>query len=255
MHCRCPELTFVMQIPVVHFFKNLFTGLLLLNLVACASLGSQGDPRDPFEGLNRGVYSFNEALDKTLINHLVGFYRAITPDVVDQGISNMFSNVNDLIVVVNDILQFKIKQALSDIARIVFNSTLGIGGFFDVSTEIGFPKHDEDFGQTLATWGLGPGPYLVVPILGPSTLRDAVGYAVATTTVSPLSYIQDTGQYVGVLSLNYVDFKADLLSAERLIGEAAVDEYEFTKNAYLERRDNLIHDRPDGSADYEDLDL
>ena len=240
-----------MKISVVKYLKAFLVLFLGLNLLACANLGSKGDPRDPFEGFNRGVYSFNEKLDETLINRLARFYQTITPDILDQGITNFFSNVNDLVVVVNDFLQFKVKQAFSDLTRMVFNSTLGIGGLFDVSSNMGFPKHNEDFGQTLAKWGFGPGPYLVVPVLGPSTVRDAAGYAIAATLVSPISYIHDTPTYYGVMSMNYVDFKADLLSAERLLQEAAVDKYEFTKNAYFEQRDNLIHDRENGEVKYE----
>jgi len=240
-----------MKISFVKYLKVLLVFFLGLNLFACANLGSKGDPRDPFEGFNRGVYSFNEKLDETVINRLARFYQTITPDVLNTSITNFFSNVNDLVVVVNDFLQFKVKQAFSDLTRMVFNSTLGIGGLFDVSSNMGFPKHNEDFGQTLAKWGFGPGPYLVVPVIGPSTVRDAAGYAIAATLVSPISYIPDTPTYYGVMAINYVDFKADLLSAERLLQEAAVDKYEFTKNAYFEQRDNLIHDRKNGEVKYE----
>ena len=244
-----------MKIPVVYYLKVVVVLCLAMNLVACANLGSKGDPRDPIEGFNRGVYSFNEKLDQSVVSRLAKFYQAITPDFVDQGISNFFSNINDIVVIINDVLQFKIGQAFSDLTRFVFNSTLGIGGLFDVSTNIGYTKHNEDFGQTLAKWGFGSGPYLVVPVLGPSTLRDIAGYAVASTMVSPLSYIDSTPQYMGVMALNYVDFKADLLSAERLMQEAAVDKYEFTKSAYLELRENLINDREDSGLNYEELDL
>ena len=244
-----------MKIPVIYYLKVIAVLCLAMNLAACANLGSKGDPRDPIEGFNRGMYTFNEKLDQAIINRLARFYQAITPDFVDQGISNFFSNINDIVVVINDILQFKIGQAISDITRFVFNSTFGLGGLIDVSTNIGFPKHNEDFGQTLARWGFGSGPYLVVPVLGPSTLRDAAGYAVASTVGSPLAYIDNTQQYMGVMTLNYVDFKADLLTAERLLGEAALDKYEFTKNAYFDRRDNLIHDRESSELNYEELDL
>lgn len=245
----------VMRIPVPYFIKIILVVCLVLNTGACARLGSRGDPRDPFEGFNRSVYSFNDAMDRTIFNRISRFYQAITPEILDQGISNFFSNINDVIVIVNDFLQFKITQAFSDIGRVVFNSTLGFGGLFDVSTGFGFPKHNEDFGQTLAVWGFGPGPYLVVPFLGPSTVRDGAGYLAATTYVSPLAYINDTEAYAGLMTLNYVDFKADLLSAQKLIGEAAVDKYEFTKNAYLARREDLVNDREGGLEQYEDLDL
>lgn len=243
-----------MKIPAV-YLRLIVLICLAVNFAACASLGSRGDPRDPFEGMNRSISSFNDTMDKTLFNRISRFYQAITPDFVNKGVTNFFSNINDVVVIVNDILQFKLGQAFSDISRLVFNSTFGLGGLMDVSTGLGLPKHDQDFGQTLAKWGFGSGPYLVIPFLGPSTVRDAVGYAVASTVVSPLSYINDTEVYSGLMSLNYVDFKADMLSAQQLIGDAAVDKYEFMKNAYLNMRDNQIHGRKQDSMQDYDLDL
>lgn len=210
-------------------------------LTACATTGS-GDPRDPMEGFNRGVYEFNEALDSAVFDPVSKVYKAITPEIVDSGISNAFSNLDDISVIANDILQFKFSQALSDLARFVFNSTLGLLGFFDVSTEMGLDKHNEDFGQTLATWGMGAGPYLMVPFFGPSTLRDATGFVVDTGLLNPIFYIDDELTRAGLLTLNYVDFKADLTSAGNLLEEAALDKYEFIKNAYFDRRENLIKD-------------
>lgn len=242
-----------MKTPAV-YLRMILVICLVANFAACASLGGRGDPRDPFEGLNRSISSFNDTMDKTLFNRISRFYQTITPDFVDQGVTNFFSNINDVIVIVNDILQFKLGQAFSDITRLVFNSTLGLGGLMDVSTGMGFPKHDQDFGQTLAKWGFGSGPYVVIPFLGPSTVRDAVGYAVASTVVTPLAYINDTEVYAGLMSLNYVDFKADMLSAQRLIGDTAVDKYEFIKNAYLNMRDNQIHGRKQDSLEGYDLD-
>jgi len=207
----------------------------------CATTGSY-DERDPLEGFNRGVYSFNQGMDKILFNPLGKLYRAITPEFVDKGITNFFSNLNEISVVANDILQFKINQAFSDAARFVFNSTLGIIGFFDVSSTMGLEKHSEDFGQTLGTWGIGSGPYLVAPFFGPTTLRDATGFVVDRGVLSPIFYLDNDELKAGLLTLNYVDFKSDLLSAQKLIGEAALDEYEFTKNAYFERRESQIND-------------
>jgi phospholipid-binding lipoprotein MlaA len=236
------------------YISSISRGVLFLVLVllsgGCATTGS-GDPRDPFEGFNRGVYSFNQAIDNALFDPLGKIYQTITPDIVDKGVTNFFSNLNDIAVVVNDILQFKINQALSDATRFIFNSTIGLLGFFDVSSHMELPKHKEDFGQTLATWGVGPGPFLMVPFFGPATIRDATGFVVDTGILNPVFYIDDDAMKASLLSLNYVDFKADLLSAKKLVGEAALDEYEFIKNAYFEKRDNLINDRD--SADYSEL--
>ena len=217
--------------------------LVCAMLVGACATTTANDPRDPLEGFNRGVYSFNQAMDNALFDPLGKVYQAITPDIVDRGITNIFSNLNDIAVVANDILQFKINQALADGIRFIYNSTAGIAGFFDVSTAIDMPKHDEDFGQTLAVWGVGSGPYLVVPFFGPSSFRDVTGHIVDRGILSPLFYINDDALKAGLLTLNYVDFKADLLTAKKLVGEAAVDEYEFVKNAYFDKRDNQIHDR------------
>lgn len=208
----------------------------------CATTGAT-DPRDPLEGFNRSVHRFNDAMDRALFNPISRTYKAVLPEIVDRGITNFFSNLGDVAVIANDILQGKGDQAVSDIARVVFNTTIGIGGFFDVSSRIGLPKHDEDLGQTLATWGVGSGPYLVMPFLGPTTLRDAAGFGIQTTFLYPVSYVEHDGYRAGLLALNYVDFKADLLSAQRILDDAGVDSYDFVKNAYLERRENLIHDR------------
>jgi phospholipid-binding lipoprotein MlaA len=220
-------------------------GLLLAYALfagACATTVAN-DPRDPLEGFNRGVYSFNQAMDNALFDPLGKVYQAITPDFVDKGVTNFFSNLNDIAVVANDFLQFKINQALTDAIRFIYNSTAGLAGFFDVSSAIDMPKHDEDFGQTLAVWGVGSGPYLMIPFFGPSSLRDVTGHIVDRGILNPIFYVDDEALKAGLLTLNYVDFKADLLSAKKLVGEAAVDEYEFVKSAYFDKRDNQIHDR------------
>lgn len=216
-------------------------GLLTILFTGCATTGS-ADSRDPFEGFNRGMYSFNEAMDNALFDPLGKVYQAITPEFVDEGVTNFFNNLNDIAVVANDLLQFKINQALSDTVRFIFNSTAGILGFFDVSSPIGMPKHDEDFGQTLAVWGVGAGPYVMVPFFGPTTIRDATGFIVDQGLLNPVFYVDDAGFKAGLLTLNYVDFKADLLSAKKLVGEAALDEYDFLKNAYFEKRASQISD-------------
>ena len=220
--------------------RVLALGVVLLNASACATLNGAGDPRDPLEGINRPIYSFNEFMDAHLFDPLGRAYKAVLPDIVDRGITNIFNNINDVSVIANDILLLKLDQAVSDIARVVFNSTIGIGGFFDVSSSMGLPKHNEDLGQTLAHWGIGPGPYLVAPLLGPTTVRDAVGYGVQGAFLNPLGYVDPVSAQAGLMTTQFVDIKADLLSAKQLLGEAALDPYEFTKNAYFERRESRI---------------
>jgi len=234
-----------MVICISGFTRQAGAALVLLAVLnGCASLGT-GDPRDPIENVNRSIFSFNEFMDEHLFDPIGRTYKKIVPGFLDRGITNFFSNIDDITVIANDILQFKLDQTVSDLARFVFNSTIGIGGFFDVSSHIGLPKHHEDLGQTLAVWGFGPGPYLVAPLLGPTTVRDATGFAVQNTLLSPVGYINNDGYRAGIMSTAFIDVKADLLSAMELIGEAALDRYEFTKNAYLERRESQVRDIKD----------
>lgn len=238
---------------LLDFNRYLRFSILALSIACvggCATLGSTGDPRDPFEGFNRHVTSFNDYIDRVLVQPLIKLYKAITPDFLNEAISNFFDNVNDATVIVNDFLQFKFKQMLSDLLRFVLNSTVGIGGLFDVASDNGIPKHHEDYGQTLGVWGFGPGPYLVVPLLGPTTVRDAAArLALGTWFNSPTSYIGDRTVKLGLMALKYVDYRADNLSAMKLIGEAALDKYEFTKNVYLQHREQMIHDQNGESGD------
>ncbi len=236
----------------LHLVRITFCCILVAMLSACATTGSR-DPADPFENFNRSAFNFNKAMDKGLFNPIGELYDAILPEFVDRGISNFFSNLNDISVIVNDILQLKIGQAVADFARMIFNSTIGLLGFFDVSSNLGLPKHREDFGQTLAKWGFDSGPYLVIPLFGPTTLRAATSFGMDATLLNPVSYVNNTAYLSGLMSLNYIDFKADLLSTGDLLGIAAVDEYEFVKSVYLQHRDRLVHDRQDDELGEEEL--
>jgi phospholipid-binding lipoprotein MlaA len=216
--------------------------VLLVLISGCATTGVK-DERDPIEGFNRSMYSFNQGMDKVIFNPVAKLYQAITPDFVEKSISNFFNNIDDISIIANDILQLKIGQAYMDTARFVFNSTLGLAGFRDVSSQMGLEKHDEDFGQTLAVWGVGAGPYIVVPIFGPTTLRDSTSLIVDDVLLNPVSYLNNNDALkAGILTVNFIDIKADLLIANDLIDEAALDQYEFTKNAYFSRRESQIND-------------
>ena len=207
----------------------------------CATTSSF-DERDPLESFNRGVYSFNQTMDEIVFNPISKFYRAITPDIVEKGVKNFFSNLGDLSVIANEILQLKFDKAASDVSRVLVNSSIGLLGFFDISSEIGLPKHNEDFGQTLALWGFEPGPYIVVPFFGPATFRDLSSLVIDKGILNPMFYIEDDMTKAGLLTLNYVDFKSRFSSTNDLIGVAALDEYEFIKNAYFEKRAYEIND-------------
>jgi phospholipid-binding lipoprotein MlaA len=199
------------------------------------------DPRDPWEGYNRAMFSFNETLDRGVVKPLAELYELAAPERVNRAVTNFFSNLNDVVVLFNDLLQLKLDQAASDLSRIVWNTTLGIGGLFDVATHFDLPKHDEDFGQTLGYWGLPPGPYLVLPLLGPSNVRDTVGWA-GDITVSPLSSLSDPAAHNSLLALRVVDTRADLLGVTRIAETAALDKYIFVRDAYEQRRRYLVYD-------------
>lgn len=168
-------------------------------------------------------------------------YRNYTPDAVQSGVSNFFSNLDDVVVIVNDVLQFKFKQAAQDLGRFAFNTTVGVLGLFDVSTPMGFPKHNEDFGQTLATWGVGSGPYLMLPFLYGHTLRDTTGIA-ADSYIDPVYDISDTEARWSAIILRAVDTRASFLEATNLMEKSGVDPYVFMRNAYFQHRESLIYD-------------
>ena len=216
--------------------------LTLALLSGCASVPGPADERDPFESYNRAMYNFNDAVDSAVMRPVAQGYKNITPDLIQTGISNFFDNIGDLNVMVNNLLQFKIENAVSDFGRILWNSTVGIFGLVDVASHMGLQKHDEDFGQTFAVWGMPDGPYIVLPILGPSTARDSVGL-VGDIYVDPLFQIEAENKvYWGAVILRFIDTRADLLSASRILDQAAIDPYIFVRDAYLQHRLNLIYD-------------
>lgn len=231
-------------------------GLVLpaLLVAGCASNPDRvTDPRDPLEPFNRAVFRFNTDFDNAFMRPLAKGYKAVTPEPVDRGITNFFSNIDDFTSFVNNILQFKMSRAGSDLGRIFMNSTVGILGFFDVATNAGLPSYKEDFGQTLGYWGLPPGAYFMLPIFGPSNLRDNVGFAGDIVT-DPFFSIETGKIYWGFATLRIVDFRADRLTAGEILTDAALDPYIFLRDAYLQRRRNLVYDgNPPESEDQADI--
>ena len=221
--------------------------LVLLGMLAgCATVAK--DPKDPLEGWNRGVQSFNDDLDDYAMKPIAKGYRWITPSFVDRGVTNFFSNINDIGVTINDLLQFKISQTGMDGARFIVNTIAGIAGFVDVAEMIDLPKHNEDFDQTMGVWGVPTGPYLVLPFFGPSSPR-GVGGLIGDAAMNPISYIDSGIITGGLFALNAADLRADNLSTERIATEAAIDRYAFFKSAYFQQREYLINDgnMPEGS--------
>ena len=214
--------------------------LLMLALSACAS-GPNANPRDPLEPFNRGVYRFNDAVDGAVLKPVATAYRDVTPVRVRQGINNFFDNLRDVWSFVNNSLQFKGQAAFDSLRRVGVNTFLGWGGVFDVATEMDIEKHTKDFGHTLGYWGVAPGPYLVLPLLGSSSLRDAVALPVdwQGDLVAAVSHVptRNTATVVRV-----VDQRSDLLKAGNMLEEAALDRYAFTRDSYLQMRRNAIFD-------------
>lgn len=218
--------------------KCLVLALCLLPVLGQAEEEYGNDPRDPWEGFNRSVFEFNDIADRYVAAPAARAYKAVTPDPVDQGIDNVFSNLGEVKNFVNDVLQGKPSDAMVDVGRFLINTTVGVLGLFDVAGHIGLERQSEDFGQTLAHWGVGSGPYLVLPFLGPSTVRDGPA-RVVDGYVSPLREVEPMSADIGLMLLDLVQTRAKLLGSEDLISG---DRYIFMKDAYLQRREFLIND-------------
>ena len=221
-------------------------------LGGCATLPDDyRDPRDPWEAYNRGMHQFNTDFDTAFYKPVARGYRAITPELVDTGVTNFFNNMRDFTSAINNLLQLKLSRAVSDVGRIVVNSTIGLLGLIDVASNMDMPSYKEDFGQTLGYWGAGPGPYFVLPILGPSTIRDTIGL-VPDWYTQPVAYLDDRGVRWALAILYGVDTRADLLGASKVLEVAALDPYSFTRDAYLQKRLNDVYDGnpPEEDDDY-----
>jgi len=220
-------------------------------LAGCATANS--DPRDPLEGLNRKVYVFNDKLDNWVLRPVATGYRDWVPGELRDRVRNFFGNIADPLIGVNNILQGKFEDGFLDWMRFGFNSTLGLFGLHDIATDMGYEKHNEDFGQTFGRWGAGTGPYLVLPILGSSNVRDGLGSAL-DIYLDPLGEVRPYHFEYGLWATRVVQTRADLLDASRILEEASLDKYVFQRDAYLQRRRNLIYDgRPPRERDVDTI--
>lgn len=210
---------------------------LALLATACAS-GPQASPADPIEPFNRAVFTVNDKLDEYVATPLAKGYRAVTPQPVRTAVTNFYSNIGDVGNFVNNLLQGKGVDAAESFMRIAINSTLGIGGLIDIATPAGLGKHSQDFGLTLGVWGIPSGPYLVLPLFGPSSIRDGVGLYV-NLQISPTTWIDQDYRY-GMYFLGFLDARTNALGATDLLALAALDRYSFVRDAYLQRRQYLI---------------
>lgn len=216
---------------------------MVLWLSACASLppNATADPRDPFERYNRAMFSFNRAVDDNVLSPVASGYVKVLPSMIRNAVGNFFGNIGDVWTAVNNYLQGKPREGTSDVARVVLNSTFGIAGLIDVATPAGLPKHEEDFGQTLGVWGVKSGAYLVLPIFGSSTVRDGLARPV-DLYVDPINKINSVRLENSARALRLVDDRAALLDSTRLMEGAALDPYQFVRDAYLQRRESRVSD-------------
>jgi phospholipid-binding lipoprotein MlaA len=215
-------------------------GLALL-VGGCATSGDPRDPRDPLEGLNRGVLVFNDAVDENLLQPAARLYRNVTPSGLRDSVRNFFGNLDDLYIGANNLLQGKVEEGLGDLMRVAINTTFGFFGIIDWASDMGLDKHNEDFGQTLAHWGVGDGAYLVLPLLGPSTLRDTAALPVDWEG-DPVLLHTPVDERNALTATRTVARRADLLGASSTLEEAALDRYVFLREAFLQRRRSLVYD-------------
>ena len=225
-----------------------------LGLGACASAPrTAADRLDPFEHWNRKVFAFNEGLDQRVLEPVATTYSQVVPQPIRRGVQNFFNNASDAWSAVNNFLQLKVSYGLHDVMRVGTNTIFGVGGIFDVASELGFERHNEDFGQTLGFWGVGAGAYIVWPLFGPSTVRDSVALPL-DRSVTPAVVINDGGAVAGITVLQIVNTRANLLGASRVLDDIALDKYSFVRDAYLQRRRSLVFDGDEPQRDEERFD-
>ncbi len=235
-----------MDNPLISLLRSAVVPLVVIaaTLSGCATVpaDSGNDPRDPVESFNRQVFEFNEVVDRAVLKPVAQVYEAVLPEPVRDCISNVFSNFREPSNAVNNLLQGKPVDAVSDTCRFVVNSTIGLLGCFDPARQMGLAKSNEDFGQTLGRWGAGQGPFLVVPIFGPSSVRDAIGFFGVEPYLDVNFYIDNIRVRNSILGTRIVNQRAELLQADDLISGAALDKYRFIRDGYLQRRRSLVYD-------------
>jgi len=210
-------------------------------LSGCATTGA-GSTRDPLQPLNRAIFNFNETFDEVLLKPVAEGYRTVVPQVVRTGVTNFFSNIEDVWIAANNLLQGKPVAAMQDLVRVAVNTVFGLGGLIDIAYDEGLDKHNEDFGQTLGRWGIGSGPYLVLPFLGPSTLRDGVSLLAVDNAVEPVWNIDHVPTRNSLYAGRAVNARSGFLDAGQVMEDAALDKYRFVRDSYLQRRRSLVYD-------------
>lgn len=214
---------------------------MLFALALLGGCATPKDPRDPFEPVNRAIYGFNEGVDKAVLEPTAKLYRFVLPSFVRNSVGNVFSNVGEIRNIVNNTLQGKFGTAYSDFGRLAINSTLGVLGLFDIASDAGIEKHQEDFGQTLGKWGIRDGPFIMLPLFGPSNVRDTAGWAGDIYT-DPFYYVDPTRARNQIRGTRLVHRRSELIDAKKALVDTALDPYQFVRDSYIQRRRSLIYD-------------
>jgi phospholipid-binding lipoprotein MlaA len=209
-------------------------------LVSGCAAPAKKDPRDPFERVNRATYKFNDTVDRAVLKPVAKGYKKVTPGFVQTGVANFFSNLEQPTVIISDLLQAKFKPAFSDTGRFLMNTTIGLGGLLDPATSAGLDRNDEDLGQAFGKWGIGPGPYLMVPLFGPSDLRDGIG-SIGQVYTDPVHYVERDAWRYSINGVGVINLRAGLLETDQALANT-FDKYAFIRNAYLQRREYLVTD-------------
>lgn len=234
----------------MHVFRLLLI-VTSLQLAGCASTSPNANPKDPYEGFNRSMYKFNDAIDRAVLKPVAKGYNTVMPDRGKKMVHNFFSNIDDIFVTINDVLQLKGKQAMHDFTRVWVNTIFGVFGLFDVASNL--EKHNEDFGQTLGYWGVESGPYLVLPFIGPSSARDGAGFAV-DSYYGLIENYPDIAVRNSLYATDKINKRAELLDAESVVEDTLVDRYSFIRDAYMMRRQSLVYDGDPPKIKYDDED-
>ena len=218
-------------------WRSLVLVVIAASLTGCASMAE----KDPYEKFNRQMFTFNDAVDRTALKPAATAYKKVVPNVMQLGVNNFFSNLSDVWSSANNLMQGKGERGLSDITRVVINSTFGLAGLIDIASDAGLPKHTEDFGQTLGYWGVPSGPFVMLPLLGPSTVRDTAGLPL-DIAADPWGYGMSAEVHAAGTILRVIDQRSVLLDATNLMEGAALDRYEFIRDGYLQQRKSKVFD-------------
>ncbi len=246
---------FICGLQTFKLAPTLLLACCVLISSGCATLDGPPNPDDPLERYNRAIFAFNETMDRAIVKPVAKGYNWIMPDFLNTGVTNFFSNLNDIVVFANSLLQLKFQKAGETSARLVLNTTFGLLGLLDLGPRMDLPKQNEDFGQTLAFWGVDSGPFFMLPFLGPSTVRDGLAVPVDWILFDPVFQDRELNVTLTLLAVRYTDLRADLITATDIIDETAPDKYAYIRDAFLQRRQYLIHDGapPDDVFDEDEL--